>query len=91
MIESLFLNSSVERLRLSESRIQHCLDRLTPEQIWWRGADQTNSVANLVLHLSGNLRQWIISSIGGAKDVRDRDAEIFAGVSFKDRQQALQR
>lgn len=78
MIESLFLNSSVERLRLSESRIQYCLERLTPEQIWWRGADQTNSVANLVLHLCGNVRQWIISSIGGATDVRDRDAEFDA-------------
>src|SRR3954451_19610216 len=78
MIERLFLSSSVQRLRQSESHIQYCLERLSPEQVWWRGADQTNSIANLVLHLCGNVRQWIISSIGGATDVRDRDSEFEA-------------
>jgi uncharacterized damage-inducible protein DinB len=77
-MERLFIDFSVEKLRQQESRIQHCLGLLTPEQIWWRGSDESNSVGNLVLHLSGNVRQWIISSLGGAPDSRQRDTEFAA-------------
>jgi uncharacterized damage-inducible protein DinB len=57
-------------------RIQHCLDQLTDEQVRHRPADSQNSIANLLLHLSGNLRQWVIAGLGGAADVRDRPAEF---------------
>lgn len=57
-------------------RITSCLKRLTAEQIWWRPNEATNSVGNLVLHLTGNVRQWIISGLGGARDVRQRDREF---------------
>ena len=77
-MERLFIDFSVEKLRQLESRIQHCLTLLTPEQIWWRGSEESNSVGNLVLHLSGNVRQWIISSVGGAPDLRQRDGEFAA-------------
>src|SRR5262245_7522584 len=58
------------------ARIRHCLDQLTDEQVWWRPAESMNSVANLVLHLSGNLRQWVLAGLGGAPDVRDRPREF---------------
>jgi uncharacterized damage-inducible protein DinB len=58
------------------TRIKHCLDQLTDEQVWQRPADSQNSIANLLLHLSGNLRQWVIAGLGGAADVRDRPAEF---------------
>lgn len=67
---------------LSESmgKIEHCISQLTDEQIWWRPREgqpgEMNSIANLMLHLAGNLRQWIISGVGGAKDVRNRPAEF---------------
>ena len=57
-------------------RIVSCLDQLSPEQIWWRANAESNSVGNLVLHLTGNVRQWIISGLGGAPDVRQRDREF---------------
>jgi uncharacterized damage-inducible protein DinB len=57
-------------------RIEKCLDQLTPEQIWWRGQENSNAIGNLVLHLSGNIRQWIIAGIGGAQDIRRRDSEF---------------
>ena len=57
-------------------RIVGCLERLSPEQIWWRPNEASNSVGNLVLHLTGNVRQWIISGLGGAADVRQRDLEF---------------
>jgi uncharacterized damage-inducible protein DinB len=57
-------------------KIERCLELLTDEQIWWRPNPQSNSIGNLVLHLSGNVRQWIVGGIGGAVDARDRDAEF---------------
>ncbi len=57
-------------------RIEQCLARLSPEQIWWRPNEASNSVGNLVLHLAGNVRQWITSGLGGAPDRRERDREF---------------
>jgi uncharacterized damage-inducible protein DinB len=57
-------------------RIVSCLEKLSGEQIWWRPNDVSNSVGNLVLHLTGNVRQWIISGLGGAADVRQREREF---------------
>jgi hypothetical protein len=59
-------------------RIERCVEKLTDEQIWWRANPGSNSIANLMLHLSGNVRQWIVSGIGGAPDVRQRQQEFDA-------------
>jgi uncharacterized damage-inducible protein DinB len=57
-------------------KIERCLGLLKDEQIWWRANEQSNSIGNLLLHLSGNVRQWIICGLGGANDSRDRDSEF---------------
>lgn len=57
-------------------KIAKCVELLTDEQIWWRANPASNSIGNLLLHLSGNVRQWIIVGLGGATDTRDRDAEF---------------
>ena len=57
-------------------KIERCLEKLTDEQIWWRANEESNSIGNLVLHLCGNARQWIISGIGSRPDMRVRDAEF---------------
>jgi uncharacterized damage-inducible protein DinB len=57
-------------------KIERCLERLNNEQIWWRPNEQSNSIGNLVLHLCGNARQWIVCGVGGAEDTRKRDAEF---------------
>ena len=49
---------------------------MTDEQIWWRPNEESNSIGNLVLHLCGNARQWIVAGIGGAPNARERDAEF---------------
>ena len=59
-------------------RIKHCLDQLTDEQVWLRPGPGQNSIANLLLHLAGNLRQWIIVGLGGGEDRRDRPREFTA-------------
>lgn len=67
------------RSRLEERylpRIIGCLEQLSEEDIWWRPNDASNSIGNLVLHVCGNMRQWIISGLGGAEDLRERDKEF---------------
>jgi uncharacterized damage-inducible protein DinB len=51
---------------------------LSDEIIWQRPNEQSNSIGNLLLHLSGNIRQWIVSGIGGAPDTRHRASEFTA-------------
>jgi hypothetical protein len=57
-------------------KIERCLTLLSDEQIWWRANPASNSIGNLLLHLSGNVRQWIVVGLGGAADTRDRDSEF---------------
>jgi uncharacterized damage-inducible protein DinB len=56
--------------------IVNCLHQLTEEEIWWRPNAASNSAGNLVLHLCGNVRQWIISNLGESPKGRDRDSEF---------------
>ena len=74
---SLFLASSQYLMaKQSLRRIVACLQQLSEEEIWWRPNSASNSAGNLVLHLCGNVRQWIISGLGGADDTRERDREF---------------
>ena len=57
-------------------RIERCVEKLTDDEIWWRLSDESNSVGNLLLHLAGNLRQWVVSGVGGERDQRVRQAEF---------------
>jgi hypothetical protein len=75
-VESLFLSAASGSLKQLSDRIGICLGKLTEDQIWARGHENENAVGNLVLHLSGNVRQWIISGLGGAPDIRQRDREF---------------
>ena len=57
-------------------KIERCLEKLNDEQIWWRANEESNSIGNLILHLCGNARQWIVCGIGSAPDKRNRDSEF---------------
>jgi hypothetical protein len=57
-------------------RIKHCLGQLNDKQLWCRSQPSLNSIGNLILHLCGNLRQWIVAGVGGASDIRNRPAEF---------------
>jgi hypothetical protein len=78
VIDNEFVRISIEKLRRSGSRIEDCIGRLNHDQIWTRNADNVNSAGNLVLHLCGNVRQWIGFGIGDLADQRDRDGEFAA-------------
>jgi uncharacterized damage-inducible protein DinB len=76
--DQIFLDCSAQKLRQYVDRIGQCLGKLNEEQVWARGHESENAIGNLALHLSGNVRQWIISSIGGKPDTRVRDREFSA-------------
>ena len=59
-------------------KIERTAGRLTVEQIWWRPNAACNSVGNLLLHLSGNLSQWVLAGLGGESFERRRDEEFAA-------------
>lgn len=77
-VESLFLQCSVDKLLEYTGRIEICLGMLSDDQVWTRGHENQNAIGNLALHLSGNVRQWIIGSIGNNPAHRDRDSEFDA-------------
>ncbi len=77
-MDGIFLKYSVDKLRQHADRIEDCLARLPDEQVWARNSGSQNAIGNLVLHLCGNLGQWILSGVGGSPDTRDRDAEFAA-------------
>ena len=64
-------------------KIRRAVEALPAELVWTRPNAQSNSVGNLLLHLAGNVRQYIVSGVGGERDVRDRASEFDAtgGVS----------
>ena len=70
--------ADAERLLAKEflPHIVKSLEKLGEKDIWWRPNEASNSAGNLALHLCGNVRQWIISNLGGNPDVRDRDSEF---------------
>ena len=57
-------------------KIERCVEKLTDEQVWWRPNPESNSIGNLLLHISGNARQWIVCGLGGATDKRQRQTEF---------------
>ena len=57
-------------------KIERCVEKLSDEQVWWRPNPESNSIGNLLLHISGNARQWIVCGLGGATDERQRQTEF---------------
>jgi len=65
----------MEELRI---KLRRSVEALPPDALWWRPNESSNSVGNLLLHLAGNVQQWIVHGIGGVMDTRDRAAEFAA-------------
>ncbi len=77
-----FIAQSVYRIDLSTQRIIKCLQEIDEEETWKSPNDNINSIGNLILHLCGNIRQYIISGLGGEEDNRIRDEEFLRKNQF---------
>ena len=60
------------------TKIRAAVEALPKDALWWRANDQSNSIGNLLMHLAGNIRQWIVAGVGGSPDRRNRDGEFSA-------------
>ena len=91
MTGPIFTTAAAATLTQHAARIDTCLTKLTPEQIWARASDNENAVGNLVLHLCGNLRQYTRHAILGEPDIRLRDEEFNAvnGGSLREQLRAV--
>lgn len=85
-VAELFTTTSCEKLDAMMTALASCMAKLSDEQVWARGGPHENAVGNLILHLDGNMRQWILHGIDGQSDVRVRDAEFLTtgGMSGKE-------
>jgi uncharacterized damage-inducible protein DinB len=77
-LEQIFTTFSSDKLLQLSERICACLDILDTELIWQRASENENAIGNLVLHLCGNLRQWIGFGVAGKPDIRERALEFAA-------------
>lgn len=71
-----FNEQSIDRMDQNTRKIESCMNELDETDIWFYANRHVNSVGNLILHLSGNIRQYIISSLGEEPDIRERDLEF---------------
>ncbi len=67
MIDRLFLDYSIQKLTQASGRVDACLEKLSEEQVWAKGSANENAVGNLVIHLCGNVRQWLVAGVGGRR------------------------
>ena len=77
-VEQMFLTAAADKLAENLDRIETCVPKLRPEWLWARESENENAVGNLLLHLDGNVRQWILSGVGAGADTRDRPGEFSA-------------
>lgn len=78
--------TDIAKLFIAESRkflssdylpkIERCLEVLSDEDVWWRADEGSNSIGNLLLHLDGSTRTWIMSVAGGSQVERNRQQEF---------------
>ncbi len=71
-----FIEQSIDRMDQNTRKIESCMNELDETDIWFYANGHVNSMGNLILHLSGNIRQYIISSLGEEPDIRERDLEF---------------
>ena len=85
-----YLAATRRKLSYCHERLIHCLSQLNDQQVWWRPREDMNSIANIILHLCGNMQQWIVAAVPGTPDDRDRPGE-FADRSSIPRDELLRR
>jgi uncharacterized damage-inducible protein DinB len=74
-----FSDQSIQYLRDEYlARMRRVVERLDPNQTWWRPHEGVMSIGNILLHLEGNVRQWVLTGLDDREDRRDRGAEFAA-------------
>ena len=75
-LQSEFIQQAIHRLEENTPKIQACLGELSEQELWHRPNASSNSTGNIILHLCGNITQYILSALGNTEDKRERDKEF---------------
>lgn len=73
-----FKEQTIFRLQEKKEHIAKCFLQLSDADMWWQPNESSNSVGTIILHLCGNIGQYVMSSLGQQPDSRERDAEFSA-------------
>jgi uncharacterized damage-inducible protein DinB len=86
-----FTEQCIHRINENTPRVAKCLDAIDENELWKRPNEASNSIGNLILHLCGNMTQYVISSLGKVEDKRERDKEfsVTGGFSKKELMEKL--
>lgn len=76
MFSTEFIAQSISRFEENTPKIEKCLSELSEDELWRRPNASSNSAGNIILHLCGNITQYILSSLGNIEDKRERDKEF---------------
>ena len=57
-------------------KLRHCVNALPREAVWTRPNKSSNSIGNLLVHLTGNVTEWILGGVGGQSIKRHRAGEF---------------
>ena len=71
-----FIQQSISRFEENTPKIEACLNQLTEDELWHRPNASSNSTGNIILHLCGNITQYVLSGLGNIEDKRERDKEF---------------
>jgi uncharacterized damage-inducible protein DinB len=77
-IPETFISEARSHLEEYLKRLERCMAMLSEEDVWWRPNEASNSVGNLLLHLAGSTRAWLVSGVGNTPQPRDREHEFAA-------------
>ena len=77
-----FIDNCCYRLDESKRMIHQALADLEDAQLAVRPNEVSNALGNQLLHLCGNMRQYLIATLGAQADQRDRDAEFSPQAAF---------
>jgi uncharacterized damage-inducible protein DinB len=73
-----FKEECIRRIEESAAKINACHFKLAPHQIWHKPNAVSNSIANLILHLCGNMTQYIVATLHHQPDLRERSKEFYS-------------
>jgi hypothetical protein len=73
---NVLLKEISDRMRRLLRTVEQCMGQLDDGHIWYRAHPRDNAIGNLILHIVGSLRQWVLGGIGGQPDTRNRPAEF---------------
>lgn len=71
-----FKNQAIFRLQEKKEHLEKCFQQLKEEDVWWQPNSASNSIGTIILHLCGNIGQYILSSLAQQPDTRKRDLEF---------------